>query len=69
MAAFRITEIRVTAGKDVFILEPKGAEWVIAGQSGNLPEKLAAKLFKDVAGTAEKYFEIFKGAKSSDFRS
>lgn len=69
MATFKITEIRVTAGKDVILIEPKGATWVIAGQSGALPDKLAAKLFKDVAGSAEKYFEMFRGAKSSDFRS
>lgn len=65
----KITEIKITAGNDVIILAAKSATWVIAGQSGNLPDKLAAKLWKKVAGTAEQYFDILKGAKSADFKA
>jgi hypothetical protein len=64
----KITEIRVSAGKDVILIEPKQATWVIGGKSGDLPEKLAEKLFKSIVATAEQYFDILKGAKSTDFK-
>jgi hypothetical protein len=64
----KITEIKVTAGKDVIIFGPKSATWVIAGQSGFLPEKLAVRLFKAIAGTTEQYFDVLKGAESKDFK-
>lgn len=65
----KITEIRVTAGKDVILIEPRQGTWVIGGKSGNLPEKLAMKLFKAVAGSAEDYFDLLRGAKETDFKS
>jgi hypothetical protein len=65
----KITEIKVTAGKDVIVFEPTSATWVIAAKSGNLPEKLATKLWKTLTGSVEQYFDILKGAKSTDFKA
>jgi hypothetical protein len=49
----KITEIKVTAGKDVYLLSPKAAQVIVAGKSFFLPDKLAEKLFKAVATPAE----------------
>jgi len=69
MKPMKITEIKVTAGKDVIILEPGQASWVIDGKPGAIPDKLAVKLFKSIAGSAEQYFEIFRGSKPGDWKS
>lgn len=69
MKTVKITEIKITAGKDVILLDPKSAQWVIDGKSGAIPDKLAAKLFKSIAGSAEQYFEIFRGSKLGDWKS
>jgi tRNA-binding EMAP/Myf-like protein len=50
----KITEIKVTAGKDVFLLSPKAVQVISGGKSFFLPDKLAAQLFKAVATPAEK---------------
>jgi len=39
--AMKITEIKVTAGKEVFIFQPKSLLVVVAGKSREIPEKLA----------------------------
>ncbi|MGH8654716.1 MAG: hypothetical protein ACREYE_22260 [Gammaproteobacteria bacterium] len=56
----KITEIKVMAGKDVFILSPKSMEVVISGRTIPVDDKLAAKLFKAVAEQAEKWFGLLK---------
>lgn len=54
----KITEIKVTAGKDVFILKPNGTEVITAGRLSELgDEKMSAALFKAVAGPADKLVE------------
>ena len=58
--AMKITEIKVTAGKEVFIFQPKSLLVVVAGKSREIPEKLATQLFKAVAGQAEKMCEELK---------
>jgi hypothetical protein len=63
MRPFKITEIKVTAGKDVISYEPKSCTWSIAGKPGALDEKTAAKLFQAIAKQAEGYFELFKTIK------
>jgi hypothetical protein len=52
--SMKITEIRVTAGKDVYIFEPAALTVIVAGKRKDVPGKLAAQLFKAVAGPAEK---------------
>lgn len=49
----KITEIKVTAGKDVFLFSPKAAQVIVGGKAFFLPDKLAAKLFKAIAVPAE----------------
>jgi len=53
----KITEIKVTAGKDVFLFSPKAVQVIAAGKSFFLPDKLAVQLFKAVATPAEKMVE------------
>jgi hypothetical protein len=50
----KITEIKVTAGKEIFLLSPKSVQVLANGKSFFLPDKLAAQLFKAVATPAEK---------------
>lgn len=69
MAKTRITEFKISAGKDVIIFEPTEASWVISGKSGRLPGKLAVKLFKTIAGQVEPYFELLKNTKETDFNA
>jgi len=70
VATFKVTEIRVTAGKDVILIEPKSLTWVIEGKNGHHPDpKLIAKVFKSIAGNVESYFDLLRNAKASDFRS
>jgi hypothetical protein len=59
----KITEIKVTAGKDVFLLSPKSVQVIAAGKSFFLPDKLAAQLFKAVATPAEKMVDALKDYK------
>ncbi len=49
----KITEIKVTAGKEIFLLTPKSVQVITTGRAFFLPEKLAATLFKAVATPAE----------------
>jgi len=55
MAAVKITEIKVTMGRDVFIMTPAGCTLIVAGKAQEVPAKLAATLFKAVAAPAEKF--------------
>ena len=50
----KITEIRVLAGKDTVIFQPKSILAVFKGKSWSLDDKLAAQLWKAVAIPAEK---------------
>ena len=63
MKPIRITEIKVTAGRDVILYEPKSCTWAIQGKSGSLDEKTAAKLFQSIAKQAEGYFDLFRTLK------
>lgn len=63
MKPVKITEIKVTAGKDVILYEPKSCTWSIAGKPGALDEKTAAKLFQAIAKQAEAYFDLLKNMK------
>ena len=56
MKPFKITEIRVTAGKDVFLLGPESVTAVVGGRSFELPGKLSKELWKAVAPPAERMF-------------
>jgi hypothetical protein len=60
----KITEIKVTAGKDVLILNPESVQAVISGKSVFLDAKLSATLFKAVAGPCEKVMGEMKTYKS-----
>jgi len=59
----KICEIKVTAGKDVFLFSPKAVQAIVGGKSFFLPDKLAAQLFKAVATPAEKICDELKGYK------
>lgn len=59
----KITEIKVTAGKDVFLFSPKSVQVIAGGKSFFLPDKLAAALFKAVATPADKMLEEMKSHK------
>ena len=61
--AMKITEIKVTAGKEVFIFQPKSCLVVTSGKSREIPEKLATQLFKAVSGPAEKLCDELKNFK------
>ena len=50
----KITEIKVVAGKDVFIFQPKSITVVVGGKSWEADEKQAAALWKVVAPPCEK---------------
>ncbi len=57
----KITEIKVSAGKDCFIMTPTSIEAVIGGKRcPEVDKRLAAKLFKEVAVPAEKWFDLLK---------
>ena len=57
----KITEIKVSAGKDCFILKPESLEAVIDGKRcPEISKKIAAQVFKTVAGPAEKWFDLLK---------
>lgn len=59
----KITEIRVLAGKETYLLTPESAQAIVGQKTFFLDEKLARKLWKEVAGNAEKMCEAFKGWK------
>ena len=61
--AMKITEIKVTAGKDVYLFAPKSAQVISNGKSFFLPDKLAAQLFKAVSLPAEKLCDELKNFK------
>lgn len=63
MRPIKITEIKVTAGRDVIIYEPKSCTWSIAGKPGALNEKAAVKLFQSIAKQAEGYFDLLRNMK------
>jgi len=50
----KITEIKVTCGKEYFLMTPTRTQVVTRGKAFYLPEKLAVQLFKAVAMPAEK---------------
>jgi hypothetical protein len=50
----KITEIKVSAGKDAVVFQPKSVLAVFKGRSWTLDDKLAAQLWKAIAGQAEK---------------
>lgn len=54
MKPIKITELKVTAGKDIFLFTPKSAQVVVGGKSFFLDEKLAAALWKVIASPMEK---------------
>lgn len=51
----KITEIKVTAGKDVILIQPRSLQVIRSGKSFFLDEKLAATLFKTIAVPCEKF--------------
>ena len=51
----KITEIKVTAGKDVILICPRSVQVISGGKSWFVEEKLAAALFKAVATPAEQF--------------
>lgn len=59
----KITEIKVTAGKDTIIFQPKSILVVLKGKSTEFDEKLAAELWKAVSGPAEKLCTKIEGWK------
>ena len=59
----KITEIKVTAGKEVFIFQPKSLEVIVAGKMKTIDEKLAAGPFKAVAAPAEKLCDELRNLK------
>jgi hypothetical protein len=60
MRELKITEIKVTAGKDVILIAPKSLQVIMAGKSFFVDEKLAAKLFKAVSGPCETFVNALK---------
>jgi hypothetical protein len=50
----KITEIKITCGKEYFVMTPTRTQVVTRGRAFYLPEKLAIELFKQVALPAEK---------------
>ncbi len=56
----KINEIKLTAGKDVLILQPTTALVVVAGKPQNLDAKLSAAIWKALCPPAEKLFNEAK---------
>jgi hypothetical protein len=50
----KLSEIKVTAGKDAIVFSPKAVMFVFAGKAGSLDQRMAEALWKAVALPAEK---------------
>lgn len=59
----KITEIKITAGKEILLLTSDSLLVIRNGKTTSVDEKLAAQLFKAVAGTCEKFANAVKELK------
>ena len=59
-SSFKITEVRVSAGKDSFVLTPTSMEFFVAGQRIEIEKEIAKTCHKAVADQVEKWFKLFK---------
>lgn len=61
----KITEIKVTAGKEILLLTPGSVQVIQPGKSFFLPDKLAVQLWKAITLPVEKFVGAAKELKES----
>lgn len=59
----KITEIKVTAGKEILLITPDSLLIIRNGKTTYVDQKLAVQIFKAVAGTCEKFANAVKELK------
>lgn len=63
MKPIKVTELKVTAGKDVFLFTPKSAQVISGGKNFFMDDKLAAALWKAITVPMEKTCNEMKDSK------